>query len=147
MDLNTITPHLVVNDGEAAISFYEKAFGAELICKLPLPDGRIMHAALQIGNSTLFLCDDFPEYCGGNHRSAKSLGGSPVTIHLQVPDVDQAFDKAVRAGATVTMPVADMFWGDRYGCVDDPFGHKWSLATKVKEVTPEEMEKAALAFA
>lgn len=137
--INNITPHLVCEGATDAIAFYKKAFGAvELMC-LPGENGRIMHASLKIGDSTLMLADDFPEYGG---LGPKALKGSPVTLHLYSPDVDAAFKQAVDAGATVRMPVADMFWGDRYGQVTDPFGHHWSIATHVKDVTPAEMAEA-----
>lgn len=144
-----IIPHLVVNDANAAIDFYTRAFGAEELCRMPAPDGKkLMHAELKIGDNLVYLCDDFPEMCGGRERAATALGGSPVTVHQYVKDCDAAIDLAERAGATVTMPAADMFWGDRYGNVTDPFGHHWSFATHIKDMTPEEMaEAAAGAFA
>src|SRR5262245_43776361 len=121
---STITPHLVVKDGNEAIEFYKKAFGAQELCRMPGPDGALMHGELQIGNSRIFLGSECLEYgvVGPN-------GSSPVTIHLYVEDADAAFTRAVEAGATVTMPLADMFWGDRYGKLVDPFGHHWSIAT------------------
>lgn len=134
-----LIPHLVCDPCDAAIEFYKKAFGAEELSRMPSPDGRIMHAALRIGTSTLFLADDFPEYCGGTSQSPKSLKGTPVTIHRYVKDVDAAMKQAQDAGATVLMPATDMFWGDRYGVITDPCGHKWSLATHVKDLTPEQM--------
>jgi len=136
--------HLVVNDAAGAIDFYRKAFGAEEICRSPAPGStRIMHAALKLGKDTVYLCDDFPEFCGGKSRTPQSLGGTPVTIHRYVNDCDAAVKKAQQAGATVTMPPQDMFWGDRYATVQDPFGHAWSFATHVRDVSPEEMEEAA----
>jgi uncharacterized glyoxalase superfamily protein PhnB len=139
-----LIPHLVVNDGAAAIDFYKKALGAEELFRMPAPDGKkLMHAEIRVGGKVIFLCDDFPEMCGGKSRTPKSLGGSPVTIHQYVKDCDAAIKKAERAGATVTMPAADMFWGDRYGTVTDPFGHAWSFATHIKDLTPAEMAKAA----
>lgn len=138
-----LIPHLVCNGATKAIEFYKKAFGAELMHSLPAPDGqRIMHAALRLGNSMFFLVDDFPEFCDGQSESPHALKGSPVTIHRYVPDVDAAVNRAVEAGATVLMPVADMFWGDRYGVIKDPFGHKWSIATHKKDLTPEQMQTA-----
>ena len=123
---NGLIPHLVVKGGTAAIDYYKAAFGATELSRVPHENGRIMHAALQIGESTLFLCDDFPEYCGG--VSSAPSGPSPVTLHLNVEDCDAAIAKATTAGATVKMPAADMFWGDRYGQVVDPFGHTWSFS-------------------
>ena len=138
-----LIPHLVCERCSEAIDFYKKAFGAEEIHRMPAPDGRrLMHAAMRIGNSLLFLVDDFPEHCGGKSSTAKALGGSPVTIHHYVTDCDAAIKRAKDAGATVTMPPQDMFWGDRYGMVTDPFGHKWSFATHQKDVTPDEMQAA-----
>jgi PhnB protein len=129
-----IVPHLVVNDAAAAIEYYKKAFGAEEVMRMPADDGkRLMHAQLTIGPSTVYLCDDFPEYCGGKSRSPRSLGGTPITIHQSVTDCDAAIDRAAAAGGTVTMPAADMFWGDRYGQVTDPFGHVWSFSTPLKK--------------
>lgn len=137
--INSITPHLVCEGAADAIEFYKKAFDAIELMRLPGENGRIMHAALKIGDSTLMLADDFPDYGG---LGPKALKGSPVTLHLYSPDVDAAFKQAVAAGASVRMEVADMFWGDRYGQVTDPFGHHWSIATHVKDVTPEEMAEA-----
>lgn len=135
----TVTPHLVCEGAADAIEFYKKAFDAVEQMRLPGENGRLMHAAISIGESTIMLADDFPEYGG---FGPKALKGSPVTLHLMVPDVDQAFQQAVDAGATVRMPPADMFWGDRYGQVVDPFGHHWSLATHIKDMTPAEMTEA-----
>ena len=126
-----------------AIEFYKKAFGAEEIHRMPAPDGRrLMHAAIRLGNSFVFLADDFPEYCGGKESSPKALKGTPVTFHQYVRDCDAAIKRAADAGATVLMPAADMFWGDRYGVVTDPFGHNWAFATHIKDMTPAEMEAA-----
>ncbi len=139
---HTLTPHLVVSDGQQAIEFYKKAFGAEELFRMPSPDGKsIMHAELKIGDSVLFLCDEFP----GANRSPQSLKGTSVALHLYVEDVDAAFKRATEAGAVAQMPPEDMFCGDRYSKVVDPFGHEWSLATHIKEVTIEEMSKAAAA--
>lgn len=125
-EMKGLIPHLVVKDAARAIEFYTAALGAVELPRMPTEDGRIMHAALQIGDATLFLCDDFPEYCGGVSRAP--VGPSPVTLHLCVPDCDTAVATAAGAGATVTMPASDMFWGDRYGQVVDPFGHAWSFS-------------------
>ena len=138
-----LIPHLVCNPCAEAIEFYKKAFGAEEIHRMPAPDGhRIMHAAIHIGKSVVFLVDDFPEFCGGISQSPTALKGTPVTIHHYVEDCDAAIKRAQKAGATVSMPAADMFWGDRYGLVTDPYGHKWSFATHIKDLTPEQMQKA-----
>ncbi len=141
---HTITPHLIVKGAAEAIEFYKRAFGAEELCRMPFPgpDGQVKlgHAALRIGDSRLMLADEFPE-CGG----FGPVGNSPVTIHLYVTDADAAFERAVEAGATVRMPLADMFWGDRYGQVVDPFGHSWSIAEHLEDLTPEQMEERKLA--
>jgi PhnB protein len=136
-----LIPHLVCNPCAEAIEFYKNAFGAEEMNRAPAPDGRIMHAAILIGGAWVFLVDDFPEYCGGKSQTPQSLGGTPVTIHRYVPDCDAAIERAQKAGATVQMPAADMFWGDRYGVVVDPFGHSWSFATHLRDLTPEEIAK------
>ncbi|MGV0745278.1 VOC family protein [Mycolicibacterium sp. XJ870] len=137
-----VTPHLVVDDAAAAIDFYVKAFGATELGRVPGPDGKLVHAAVNINGSTVMLNDDFPEFSGGKSMTPKSLGGTPVTIHLTVTDVDTKFAKAVEAGAEVVAELDDQFWGDRYGVVRDPFGHQWSLGQPVREVSPEEIEKA-----
>ena len=137
--MHSLTPHLVCRDAAAAIDFYGRAFGAIELFRLPGPDGRLIHACVRIGDSQLFLVDEMPEH--GAH-SPQTLKGTPVTIHLQVEDADAAFARAMRAGAMVTMPLADMFWGDRYGQVVDPFGHHWSIATHLREVSHEEMVAA-----
>jgi PhnB protein len=135
-----LIPHLVCDPCADAIEFYKKAFGAEEIDCINAPDGkRIMHAAIRIGGRPIFLADDFPEYCGGKSQSPKSLGGTPVTIHRYVEDCDADMERARNAGATVQMPAADMFWGDRYGVVIDPFGHSWSFATHVRDLTKEQI--------
>jgi PhnB protein len=140
---HTLTPHLVVKGASQAIEFYKKAFGAEEIGRAPSPDGKsIMHAELKIGDSRLMLVDEFPEM---DCRGPQSIGGTPVTIHMYVKDADAAFSRAVAAGAQVRMPLADMFWGDRYGVLTDPFGHAWSIATHKEDVTPEEAAKRAQA--
>ncbi len=134
--------HHVCSPCADAIEFYKNAFGAEEVARMPAPDGkRIMHAEIRIGGRPLFLVDDFPEYCGGKSETPKSLGGTPVTVHRYVDDCDAAIQRAEKAGATVKMPAADMFWGDRYGVVVDPFGHNWSFATHIRDLTPDEMAK------
>ena len=138
-----LIPHLACDPCSEAIEFYKKAFGAEEIQRVPAPDGRrIMHAAIRIGNSFVFLVDDFPEFCEGKSESPKALKGTPVTIHHYVENCDAAIKRAQDAGATVLMPAQDMFWGDRYGVVTDPYGHKWSFATHIKDLTPDEMRAA-----
>ncbi|WP_313705163.1 VOC family protein [Massilia sp.] len=137
--MHTITPHLVCANCREAIEFYKKAFGAEEVMAMPMPDGKIGHAMLRIGDSPLFLADEFPDY---GSFGPLALKGTPVTIHLSVPNVDAVWDSAVAAGAKVRMQLADQFWGDRYGQLDDPFGHRWSLAQHIRDVSPEEMEEA-----
>jgi PhnB protein len=137
-----LIPHLVCSPCTEAIEFYKKAFGAEEIHRMPTPDGRIMHASIRIGRSFVFLVDDFPEYCGGKSQTATALRGTPVTLHLYVENCDAAIKRGVDAGATVQMPAADMFWGDRYGMLIDPYGHQWSFATRLKEMTPAAMQAA-----
>jgi uncharacterized glyoxalase superfamily protein PhnB len=142
---HTVTPHLVVRGAVEAIGFYKRAFGAEEHCRMAGPDGMsIMHAELQIGDSIIFLNDEFPQI---GVVSPKTLNGSPVTIHLYVEDADAVFRQAANAGATVTMPVQETFWGDRYGKLVDPYGHHWSIATHVEDVSNEEIgNRAAAAF-
>ena len=138
----SVSPHLVVGDGAAAIDFYVKAFDAVELGRVPGPDGRLIHAALQINGSTVMLNDDFPEYNDGKSSTPTALGGTPVTIHLTVTDVDVKFQQAINAGATVIAALEDQFWGDRYGVLRDPFGHHWSLGQPVREVSPEEIAEA-----
>jgi PhnB protein len=137
-----LSPHLVVDDAAAAIDFYVNAFGAEELGRVPRPDGKLVHAALRINGFTVLLNDDFPEVRGGKSMTPTSLGGTPVTIHLTVTDVDAKFQRALDAGATVVVPLEDQFWGARYGIVTDPFGHQWSLGQPVREVSPEEIAAA-----
>ncbi len=137
--MHSITPHLVCAGAAKALDFYQKAFGATDLGRMPGPDGRLMHAAMKIGDSTVMLADEMPEW---GSLGPKALKGSPVTIHIYVEDVDALVARAVKAGAKVTMPVEEQFWGDRYGKLEDPFGHHWSVATHVRDVTPEEMKKA-----
>jgi uncharacterized glyoxalase superfamily protein PhnB len=141
----TVTPYLVVKSARQAIDFYRKAFGAEELMFATTPDGACMHADIKIGDSVVMLNDEFPKF---NVLSPLTRGGTSVTLHLYVPDVDAAFQKAVAAGATVKMPPADMFWGDRYCQLSDPFGHSWSIATHKEDPTPEQMqERMKKAFA
>ena len=137
--MHTVTPHLVCAGAADAITFYKQAFGAVELGRLPGPQGKLMHAMLRIGDSAVMLVDEFPDY---GSFGPKSLKGSPVTIHLYVEDVDATVKRAVAAGAKITMPVDDMFWGDRYGKIEDPFGHHWSVATHIRDVSPEEMQAA-----
>ena len=137
---HSITPALIVKDGNAAIEFYKKGFGAEERHRMESPDGRIGHAELKIGDSIVMLTDEFPEM---KCLSPKSIGGSPVSMYIYVEDVDDTFNKAVSAGAKVLDPVKDQFWGDRHGRIEDPFGHLWSIATHKKDLSSEEMKKAA----
>ncbi len=136
---HTATPHLIVTDSARAIDFYKRAFGAEELFRVDLPNGKVGHAELKIGNSIIMLSDEMP----GCARSPQSLGGTGVDIFLYVKDVDQVFNQAVAAGAKIAMPLGDMFWGDRYGQVTDPFGHSWSIATHKEDVHPEELRKRA----
>jgi len=129
----------VVKDAARAIEFYKRAFGASVVARMDGPNGKIMHAELKIGDSMMMLSDEMP---GSGARSPQTLGGSSVNIFLYVDKVDDVFQQAVSAGAKVDMPVADQFWGDRYGKLTDPFGHSWSLGTHVRDVSPEEMKKA-----
>jgi uncharacterized glyoxalase superfamily protein PhnB len=137
---HTLTPHLVVRGAARAIDFYKRAFGATEILRMPGPGALLMHAELQIGDSRVYLADEMP---GMSARSPRSLGGSAVTLHLYVPDCDAVFASAVSAGASVIMPVQDAFWGDRYGQVDDPFGHRWSIATHKQDLSAAELERRA----
>lgn len=136
-DMHTLTPHLVCAGAAAAIDFYVRAFNAVELTRLPAPNGKLMHAMVKIGDSPLMLFDEVPEW---GSRSPQTLKGTPVIIHMYVKDVDAAMAQAVAAGATLTMPATDMFWGDRYGQITDPFGHQWSLATHIRDVSPEEMQ-------
>jgi len=136
--MHSITPHLVCAGASDAIAFYKAAFNAEEGGRMAGPDGRLMHAQVRIGDSTVMLVDEMPEW---GALGPKALKGSPVTIHLYVTDVDATVAQAVKAGAKLTMPVAEMFWGDRYGQLEDPFGHKWSVATHTRDLTPEQIRQ------
>ncbi len=133
---HTLTPHLVIDGAAKAIEFYKKAFGAVEMYNMTGPDGKVMNAAMMFGDSIIMLCDEHP---GMGVVSPLALGGSAVRLHLYLPDADAIFAQAVAAGAVVTMPLENMFWGDRYGTVKDPFGHEWGIATHIEDVTPEEM--------
>ncbi|HCY61550.1 MAG TPA: glyoxalase [Oxalobacteraceae bacterium] len=137
--MHSVTPHLVCAGAADAIEFYKKAFNAKEEARLPGPDGKLMHAMISIGDSAVMLVDENTQW---GTLGPKSIKGSPVTIHLYVEDVDAMVAQAVAAGAKVTMPVANMFWGDRYGALEDPFGHRWSVATHVRDVSMEEAQKA-----
>lgn len=137
--MHTVTPHLICAGAAEAIEFYRKAFGAVELSRMPGADGKLMHASIRIGDSVVMLNEENPDWSA---FGPKHLRGSPVTIHLYVENVDAVFDQAVRAGAKVAMPLDDMFWGDRYGKLEDPFGHQWSVGTHVRDVSPEEMQKA-----
>ena len=139
---HTVTPHLVIRGAAEAIEFYKKAFGAEELMRMPMPDGKIAHAEIKIGDSILMLSEEFPEY---GAVSPQSLGGCPGGVFLYVENVDALFAQAVGAGAEVKMPVADQFWGDRYGKLVDPFGHLWAIGTHVEDLTPEEIGRRAAA--
>ena len=143
---HTLTPALVMDNAAEAIEFYKRAFGAQELGRMTAPDGQsIWHAELQIGDSRLMLGDEFPDMSGT--RAPKSLGGTASSLHLYVEDADAVFQRAVEAGATVSMPLTDAFWGDRYGKVTDPFGHLWGIATRQEEVSEEEMHRRAQAHA
>jgi PhnB protein len=137
-----LIPSLVVDGAADAIEFYKRAFGATERMRMPMPDGGVAHAELLIGDAVFMIADPFPE---STLKPPKELGGTPMGVFLYVEDVDATVQQAVDAGATVTMPVEDQFWGDRYGKVTDPFGHEWEIATHVEDVSPEEMEERAKA--
>jgi PhnB protein len=137
---HSVTPYLIVKGGVRAIEFYARALGARELFRMMQPDGRVGHAELQIGDSRVMLADEAPEI---GARSPQSVGGSPVTIHLYVEDVDATVARAVDAGATLTRPVSDQFYGDRNGGLIDPFGHVWFVATHVEDVAPDELARRA----
>jgi PhnB protein len=142
---HTLTPYLAVEDAAEAIEYYKQAFGAKERVRMDTPDGKIGHAELEIGDALLMLSDPFPQ---ASTRPPKELGGTSASVFMYVEDVDAVVKKAVDAGATVTMEIADQFWGDRFGSITDPFGHSWSIATHVEDLTPEEIDargKAAMA--
>lgn len=141
---HSLTPHLTVRNATEALEFYKRALGAEVLHVANMPDGKVMHAALRIGDSMLMLNDEMPEHGALSPLAHKGTG---VTIHIYTQDADAAFNRAVAAGAQVRMPLMDQFWGDRYGIVTDPYGHQWSIATHVKDVSPEEMQKIQDAMA
>lgn len=135
---HTLTPYLTVRGAERAIEFYKNAFGAVDRGVMKGPDGKVMHAELQIGDSIIMLGDEFPEF---GSLSPESVGGSSMGLHIYLDNVDAAFDRAVKAGAKVEMPVMDQFWGDRYGKLKDPFGHSWSIGTHIKDLSMDEMKR------
>jgi PhnB protein len=140
----SLSPHIVVSNAAAAIDFYKAAFGAvEIVRHLAPNSGKVMHASLKIAGSNLMLNDDFSAGMGGKPETAEALGGSPVTFHIQTQDADAAWAKALAAGATVKMPLADQFWGDRYGMLRDPFGLYWSIGQTVAKPTQAEIDEAA----
>jgi PhnB protein len=142
---HTVTPYLAVEDATEAIEYYTRAFGAKERVRMETPDGKVGHAELEIGDSLVMLSDPFPQ---ASTKPPNELGGTSVSVFMYVEDVDAVVKQAVDAGATVTMEVADQFWGDRFGSVKDPFGHLWSIATHVEDVPPEEMaERAKVAMA
>lgn len=143
-DFHTITPQMAVKGVAAAIDWYTRALGAHELLRNAAPDGTsIMHAELLLGDSRFFVVDEFPD----SVMSPSTLGGTTVTMHLYVPDVDDLFNRAVEAGATVVMPVADQFWGDRYGILRDPFGHRWSIASRIEDLSPRKLQARAKAWA
>lgn len=137
------TPYLIIEGAAAALDFYKKVFGATEIMRMPQPNGRIGHAEMRIGDSVLMLADEFPEM---GYRSPKALGGSPVSLMIYVEDVDAVVASAAAAGAKITLPVEDKFYGDRNGTLEDPFGHIWTVSTHKEDVTPEEMKKRMAAM-
>lgn len=137
--MHSLTPYLVCANAPEAIAFYKEAFGATELFRMPGPNGRIAHAQIMIGNSAVMLTEEAPEH---NCLGPKALKGTPVSLYFYVENADKAFEQAVAAGATVKMPIADMFWGDRWALVEDPFGHQWHIASHVRDATPEEMQRA-----
>ena len=140
---HTVTPSLIIDGAAKAIDFYKKALGAEELSRFAGPDGRIMHAEIRIGDSTLMLGDEMPEQ---GMKGPKARGGASVSFYIYKEDVDAAWKRAIDAGGTPVMPLADQFWGDRGGCLEDPFGHQWWLAKHVEDLTPEELRRKAESF-
>jgi PhnB protein len=140
---HTVTPYLIVNGAAKALDFYRRAFGAREQMRMPGPDGKVMHAEIQIGDSKVMLADEFPQM---GARSPQSIGGTPVGICLYVAKVDAVYEQAVAAGASVERPLQNQFYGDRSGTLIDPFGHKWTIATHIEDVAPAEMEKRMAAM-
>lgn len=142
-DMHSLTPHIVCAKATEAIEFYKRAFGATDAGTLFTKDGKLMHAMLRIGDSALMLMEENPQW---GALGPAALGGSPVTLHLYVKDADATYARAVQEGATGKMPPSDMFWGDRYGVVTDPYGHNWAIATHIKDLTPEQIAEGAAAM-
>ena len=138
-----VTPYLCVDGGDAAIDFYTKVLGAQERMRMPAPDGKVGHAELELGNSVVMLADEAPDM---GVLSPRSVGGTPVTVHVYVEDVDAVFEAAVEAGATALRPVENQFYGDRSGQFEDPFGHRWNVASHVEDVPPDEMERRMKEF-
>ena len=138
--MHTVTPHLICAGAIEALEFYKKAFNAVEVSRIPGPGGKLVHAQIRIGDSAVMLIDEFPAW---ESFGPKTLKGTSVTIHLYVPDADRFAARAVEAGARIVMPLENTFWGDRYGVLEDPFGHRWSVATHVRDVSPEELRAAA----
>ena len=139
---NSITPYLIVKGAAQAIDYYKKVFGATEVFRMDAPDGKVGHAELKIGDSHIMLADENPNM-GQGHASAATIGASPVSLYLYLPDVDRVVDRAVAAGAKILKPVQDQFYGDRSGFIQDPFGHLWGVATHVEDVSPHEMQERA----
>ncbi len=138
--VSNLIPYLTCADAPAAIEFYQRAFGAVELMRIAAADGKIMHASLQIGDSMMMLSEEVPEW---GSMGPNALGGSPVGIHVYVEDVEVAWEQAVEAGCEVVMPLEDAFWGERFGALRDPFGHKWSLSMRIRDMTAEEIQAAA----
>lgn len=143
----TVTPYLSVKGGNEAIDFYKRAFGAEELFRMPGPDGKLGHAELMIGDCRIMLADEMPDMPDAVCMSPETLGGTSITLMIYLPDVDGAVDRAVAAGATIKRPLKNQFYGDRSAIVKDPFGHFWTLASHVEDVSPEEMERRMQALA
>jgi PhnB protein len=140
---HTVTPSLIVKNAAQAIEFYKKALGAQELMRMATPDGKIGHAEIKIGDSIIFVTDESPQM---GTKSPQTLGGAGASLYLYVEDVDKAFQRAVDAGGKATMPVTDMFWGDRFGSLTDPYGHTWGLSTHKQDLSEQEIEKAAKDF-
>lgn len=139
-DYNSITPYLIVRNAAQAIDYYKKVFGATELFRMPGPDGKVGHAELKIGNSHIMLADENPKM-GVGHTSAATVGGSPVSLYVYLPDVDRVVERAAAEGAKILKPVENQFYGDRSGFIQDPFGHLWGVATHVEDVSPKELEE------
>jgi uncharacterized glyoxalase superfamily protein PhnB len=137
---HTVTPNICVAGADRAIDFYKRAFGAEELSRFPAPDGKIMHAEIRIGDSVVMLGDEMPDQ---GAKSPKSYGGTPVGFFIYKENVDSAWKQAVDAGGKAVVPLADQFWGDRTGCLEDPFGHRWWLAQHIQDLTPDELRQRA----